>query len=111
MRPSRAFAVTSATQRVFARKANNDRTEVDVIAPAPKTTLSVRRDCTSAATGSNCGATATAYLALDPAQEGRVFTLQYKSGSSWKSVSGATPASPTTDADGKVADHVPGRAA
>ena len=97
-----SFPVTSATQRVFARKANNDRTEVDVIAPAPKTTLSIRRDCTPAATGSDCAATATAYLALDPAQEGRVFKLQYKSGSSWVSVAGATPASPTTGADGKV---------
>ncbi len=97
-----AFPVTSSTQRVFARKANNDRTEVDVIAPAPKTTLSIRRDCTGTATGSDCASTATAYVELDPAQEGRVFKLQYKSGSSWVSVSGATPAAPTTGADGKV---------
>ena len=90
------FPVTTATQRVFARKSNNDRTEIDPIVPSPKTTLSIRRDCT----GNNCDGTATAYGALDPVQEGRVFTLQRQSGSSWVSVGGANPAS--TGADGKV---------
>ncbi|MGH3474618.1 MAG: hypothetical protein ACRDOT_06865, partial [Aeromicrobium sp.] len=44
------FPVTG-TQKLFARKNNGDRTEVDVIAPAPSLTLSVRRNCT----GNNCG--------------------------------------------------------
>ncbi len=89
-----SFPVTTATQRVFARKSNNDRTEIDVIAPSPKTTLSVRRDCT----GNNCGTTATAYGTLDPVQQGRVFTLQRLNGSTWESVGNTA----TTGADGKV---------
>ncbi len=95
------FPVTSATQKVFARKANNDRSEVDLIAPTPKTTLSVRRDCPT----SSCGDTATAYGELKPAQEGRLFKLQYKNGSSWSSVVGATPTA--TGADGKVQIQFP----
>ncbi|MGZ5402089.1 MAG: CotH kinase family protein [Aeromicrobium sp.] len=89
------FPVTSTSQRVFARKANNDRTEVDVIAPTPKVTLSIRRDCTDNTCGSG---TATAYGELDPVQQGRVFTLQRLSGSSWVSVGSTAP----TGADGKV---------
>ncbi len=88
------FPVTAADQRVFARKTNNDRTEVDTISPTRVVTLSVRRDCT----GNDCGPTATASGALDPVQEGRLFTLQRQSGSSWVSV-GSTA---TTGADGKV---------
>ena len=76
------FPVTSADQRVFARKTNNDRTEVDVISPTRVATLSIRRDCT----GNTCGNMATAYGELEPAQEGRVFRLQRLSGSSWVSV-------------------------
>ena len=92
------FPVTG-TQRVFARKTNNDRTEVDLISPTPK--LSIRRDCT----GNDCSSTATAYGELDPAQEGQVFKLQRQSGTSWVSVTGASPA--TTGADGKVEIQFP----
>ena len=88
------FPVTTASQRVFARKANNTRTEVDTITPTPVATLSIRRDCT----GNDCGMTATARGTLDPVEEGRGFKLQRKSGSSWVSVGSAA----TTDADGKV---------
>jgi len=95
------FPVTSTTQRVFARKANNDRTEVDDIKPTPKATLSIRRDCT----GNDCGSTATASGALDPAQVGRQLTLQRLSGSSWVSVTGASAA--TTGADGKAEIQFP----
>jgi hypothetical protein len=90
------FAVTSATQRVFARKANNDRTEIDVIAPSPTASLHILRDCTA----NNCADTATANVATTPVQQGRVFKLQYKSGSSWVAVTGSTPA--PTGSDGKV---------
>jgi hypothetical protein len=90
------FPVTSADQRVFARRSNNNRTEIDTITPKRVATLSIRRDCT----GNTCGTTATAYGELNPLQEGRVFTLQRLSGSSWVSVSGASPA--TTGADGKA---------
>ena len=88
------FPVTAADQRVFARKPNNDRTEIDVITPTRVATLSIRRDCT----GNNCGTTATAYGELEPAQQGRVFKLQRLSGSSWVTV-GSTA---TTGADGKA---------
>ena len=88
------FPVTAADQRVFARKTNNDRTEVDTISPTRVVTLSVRRDCT----GNDCGSTATAYGVVDPVQQGLVFKLQYKSGSSWKTI-GPTA---TTGADGKA---------
>ena len=95
------FPVTSTTQNVFARKANNERTEVDPIAPSPKLTLSIRRDCPV----QNCASTATAYGELDPAQEGRQVSLQYLSGSSWVPVVGASPA--TSGADGKVTINFP----
>ena len=95
------FPVTTASQRVFARKTNNDRTEVDVIAPSPNVDLHILRDCT----GNNCGGTATATGKLDPVQAGREFTLQRLSGSSWVTVSGADPAS--TGADGKVSIQFP----
>ena len=88
------FPVTTASQRVFARKANNTRTEVDTITPTPVATLSIRRDCT----GNDCGMTATARGTLDPVEEGRSFKLQRKSGSSWVSVG----SSATTAADGTV---------
>ena len=84
----------TGTQRYFARKANNDRTEVDVVTPTPEATLSIRRNCS----GNTCGTTATAYGELDPAQQGRSIRLQYKSGTSWKSLGSAA----TTGADGKV---------
>ena len=90
------FPVTSTSQRVFARKANNDRTEVDLIAPTPELTLSVRRDCPT----EDCASTATAYGELDPAQEGRQVALQFKDGTTWKPVVGASPAA--TGSDGKV---------
>jgi len=95
------FSVTAASQRVFARKANNDRTEVDEIKPSPKLTLSIRRDCT----GNDCDPTATAYGELDPAQADRQLTLQRLSGSSWLSVSGAVAG--TTGADGTVEIQFP----
>ena len=88
------FPVTSTTQKVFARKANNDRTEVDSITPSSKLTLSIRRDCT----GNTCGSTATAYGELDPATEGRTLKLQRLSSSTWSTV-GSTD---TSDANGKV---------
>jgi hypothetical protein len=88
------FPVTSGDQRVFARKSNNNRTEIDVITPKRVAKLSVRRDCT----GNTCGTTATAYGELVPAQQGRVFKLQRLSGSSWVSVGGTA----TTGADGKA---------
>ena len=88
------FPVTSADQRVFARKSNNNRTEVDIITPKRVATLSIRRDCT----GNDCGTSATAYGQLEPTQEGRVFRLQRQNGSSWVSV-GPTA---TTDAGGKA---------
>ena len=84
------FPVTSADQRVFARKANNDRTEVDVISPTRVATLSIRRDCT----GNTCGNMATAYGELNPAQEGRVFRLQRLSGDSWVSVGSTATTGP-----------------
>ena len=62
----------------------------------PKASLHIQRDCT----GNDCANTATATGVLDPVQQGRVFTLQRLSGSSWVSVSGANPQ--TTDANGKV---------
>ena len=89
------FAVTAATQRIFARKANNDRTEVDDIKPSPTVTLSIRRNCT----GNDCGAaTATAYGQLDPVQEGRTFKLQRLSSSTWSTVGNTATAGP----DGKL---------
>ncbi|MGH3474983.1 MAG: CotH kinase family protein, partial [Aeromicrobium sp.] len=84
----------NGTQKVFARKSNGERTEVDVIAPTPELTLSVRRDCT----GNDCDPTATAYGEIDPVQAGRVVKLQYLNGSTWTQV--GTDA--TTGADGQV---------
>ena len=40
------FPVTGADQRVFARRSNNNRTEIDTITPKRVATLSIRRDCT-----------------------------------------------------------------
>ena len=90
-----SFPVTATSQRIFARKSNNDRTEVDVIAPSPKLTFDIQRDCT----GNDCGGTATATGALDPVQVGRVFKLQYLNGTTWTQVGSDA----TTGADGKVA--------
>ena len=83
-------------QRLFARKSNGDRTEIDPVAPSSKVSFDMQRDCS----GNNCGTTATATGVLDPAEAGRVFTLQRQSGSSWVTVTGASPTA--TDADGKV---------
>ena len=82
------------SKNVFARKTNNDRTEVDTIAPSPKVTLDILRDCPT----NNCATTATASGVLDPVAEGVPVTLQYQSGSSWVTV--GSPAD--TDAAGKV---------
>ena len=96
------FEVKATTQKLFARKANNERTEVDEIKPSPKLTLSVRRDCT----GNTCGAgTATAYGEFDPAVADRPLTLQRLSGSSWVTVTNSV-AKPT-GADGKVEINFP----
>ena len=68
------------SKKVFARKTNNDRTEVDTIAPSPKVTLDILRDCPT----NDCATTATASGVLDPSlAEGVPVTLQYPSGSSW----------------------------
>ena len=87
------FPVTDEPQRIFARKANNDRTEIDVVIPSLDLDLSIRRDCT----GNSCGGTATAHGVMDPAAADRQLVLQRKSGSSWVSVGDAT-----TNADGEV---------
>lgn len=82
------------SQKVFARKSNGERTEVNTIAPSPDVTLSIQRDCT----GNTCAQTATATGELDPAQQDRSFVLQYLSGSTWRQIGSAA----STDADGKV---------
>ncbi len=64
------------SKRVFARKTNNDRTEIDTIAPSPKVTLDILRDCPT----NNCATEATAYGALDPVAAGVPVTLQCQSG-------------------------------
>ena len=87
------FEVTG-TRNVFAVATTGKRTEVDTIAPTPEVTLSIQRDCT----GNNCDPAATASGAIDPAQDGRSFELQYQSGSSWIAV--GNPG--TTGPDGKV---------
>jgi hypothetical protein len=89
------------TQKLFARKANNERTEVDEIKASPRLTLSVRRDCS----GNDCDGTATAYGEFDPVVADRPLTLQRLSGSSWVSVAGAVAG--TTGADGKVEIQFP----
>ncbi len=82
------------SQKLFARKANNDRTEVDVVAPTPEVTLNIRRDCT----GNDCSAnTATVTGELNPAQAGRTFQLQ-RFGTTWSSIGDPED----TDADGTV---------
>ena len=91
-----AFSVTTASQRVFARKTNNTRTEVDTITPSPVMTLNIQRDCA----GNDCAKTATARGDLDPVEAGRSFTLQRLSGTSWVPVGSADPA--TTDDDGTI---------
>ena len=88
-------------QRLFARKSNGDRTEIDTVAPISKVSFDMQRDCS----GNNCGTTATATGVLDPAHAGRVFTLQRQSGSSWVTVTGASPTA--TGADGKVEIQFP----
>jgi hypothetical protein len=82
-------------EKVFARKSNNDRTEILTITPAVTPQLSIQRDCS----GNTCSGTATATGVLDPPAAGVSVRLQWKDGSSWKSVGSAA----NTDADGKVA--------
>lgn len=89
----KTYKVTGA-KRVFARKTNNERTDVLTLAPAAKPTLSILRDCT----GNDCVATATATGVIDPAAAGVSMTLQWLNGSSWTSI--GSPAE--TGADGKV---------
>ena len=84
-------------QRVFARRTNNDRTEIDTITPSAKTTLSIQRDCN----GNNCVGTATASGVLDPVAAGVPVTLQRLSGSSWVTVS-PIGGPVTTTAEGKI---------
>ncbi len=88
------FSVTTASQRVFARKTNNTRTEVDTITPSPVMTLSIQRDCA----GNDCATAATARGVLDPVEAGRSFTLQRLSGTSWVPV--GSPG--TTGDDGTI---------
>ena len=88
-------------QRVFARRTNNDRTQIFTVAPSAKPTLSIQRDCN----GNSCTGNATASGALDPVAAGVPVTLQRLSGSSWVSVSGA--ATTNTNAAGKVAIQFP----
>jgi hypothetical protein len=93
----------NGTQRVFARKSNNDRTEVDTLVPSAKTTLSIQRDCT----GNDCTpetgpSTATASGVMDPVTEGVPVTLQWLNAGTWTTITPiGGPA--TTDAAGKVA--------
>ena len=69
-------------------------TPVRSVVPDPKVTLKLQRDCT----GNECVDTATATGTLEPAVEGRLFALEYLSGSTWKQI-GAEVA---TDAEGAV---------
>jgi hypothetical protein len=89
----KTYAV-NGTQRVFARKTNNERTEIDTITPSPKVTLDILRDCT----GNDCGSTATAFGVLDPVAENVPVTLQYQSGSSWNTIGSPV----NTGVNGKV---------
>ena len=86
--------VVNGSAKIFARKANNDQTEVDTVAPSPALNLHIQRDCT----GNDCADTATAFGTLDPAVEGRPVKLEYKNGSTWTQV--GTPT--TSGADGKA---------
>ncbi len=83
------------TQQVFARRTNNDRTQVFTVTPSAKTTLSIQRNCDE----NSCTGTATASGVLDPATAGVSVRLQRLSGSSWTNVGSAVD----TDAAGKVA--------
>jgi hypothetical protein len=86
--------VVNETKRFFAlNNAQGKRTEVDTIAPTPKVSINIERDCTS----NDCADTATASGELDPAQAGRVFKLQYLNGSTWTQVGSDA----TTAADGR----------
>ena len=94
----KTYKVTG-TKKVFARKANNDRTEVDPIAPSTKVTLDIQRDCT----GNDCGPTATADGVLDPALADVPVKLQYLSGSTWTAIGSPV----NSGADGKVSIQFP----
>ena len=85
--------VVNETKRLFALNGLGKRTEVDTIAPTPKVSLDIERDCT----GNDCANTATASGALDPVEAGRVFKLQYLNGSTWTQVGSDA----TTGADGR----------
>ena len=82
-------------QRVFARRTNNDRTQIFTVTPSAKPTLSIQRNCPT----NSCTTNATASGALSPVAAGVPMQLQRLSGSSWVAV--GSPVS--TGADGKVA--------
>ncbi len=86
--------VKNEGQDFFARTPNGV-TQRLTLKPTPEVTLSIQRDCPT----NDCLATATASGAIDPAQAGRVFELEYLSGSTWKRIDGA---SGITGATGKV---------
>ena len=88
-------------QRVFARRTNNNRTEVDILTPSAKPTLSIQRNCSV----NNCTGNATAFGVLDPVAAGVPVTLQRLSSGSWVSVTDA--ATTNTDVAGKVAIQFP----